>query len=122
MSDPMRGDTGVKVRDVALSDLPQVAALHKRQFGDHFLGKYSLVILQGFYQSLLAGEVFLVAERHGEIVGYVSGGDGRTLQRCRRRFLLRNLPQIAMEITIILSGFIPAYSAADAFSPTACKL
>ena len=66
----------VNYRNVNDKDLLQIAKIHKEQFPDHYLGKFSVSLLHKFYKNLYEGNfIFLVAEDNNQIVGFVLGGD-----------------------------------------------
>lgn len=66
----------VNYRKVNEQDLWQIANIHKEQFPDHYLGKFSVSLLYKFYKNLYEGDfIFLVAEDNQKVVGFVLGGD-----------------------------------------------
>lgn len=66
----------IEYRLAKKEDLLQVAMIHKEQFPTHYLGQFSISLLESFYRNLLDGEyIFIVAEDGKQIVGFVVGGE-----------------------------------------------
>jgi ribosomal protein S18 acetylase RimI-like enzyme len=82
-------------------DLPQIAKIHKDQFPTHYLGQFSISLLEKFYQNLLDNEcVFVVAEEDNCVLGFVLGGEwpkiSGFLNSFMRKFFLRSLLESAL--------------------------
>ena len=90
----------MNLRSAENLDLAGVAALHKRQFSDHFLGQYSECVLDYFYAALLGSSIFLIAEEEGRLLGFVVGGDGAALGAAKRRFAVRVTVRAALETVV----------------------
>lgn len=63
------------IRKVEKDDLQAIAAIHKENFGDHFLGKFSESLIAKFYACFIGGESFIADfTEHGECRGFILGG------------------------------------------------
>lgn len=83
------------------SDLIQVAQIHKIQFPTHYLGQFSVSLLEEFYKNLLNNEcVFIVAEEENNVLGFVIGGEWKKisgyLHYFMRKYFLRSLLESAV--------------------------
>ncbi len=77
----------MSIRNAKNRDLPAIGAIHKSQFGDHFLGQYSTRLLETYYGAFLGKSVFLVHETHETVDGFVLGAKSDQLSACRATFL-----------------------------------
>lgn len=82
-------------------DLIQVARIHKDQFPTHYLGQFSVSLLEEFYKNLLNHEcVFIVAEEDNNILGFVIGGEWKKisgyLHFFMRKYFLRSMLESAI--------------------------
>lgn len=88
-------------RTIREEDLPQVAKIHKEQFGDHILGQCSIELIALFYKSFFSEQnVFIVAEDKGVIKGFVLGGEGHYLSSVQIDFLKNHRLRCALECSI----------------------
>lgn len=78
------------VRSAWATDLPAVARIHKSQFSDHLLGKYSIELLARFYKEFLGRTLFLVHETSPRIDGFLVGGDDGSLACAKAAFVRVN--------------------------------
>jgi ribosomal protein S18 acetylase RimI-like enzyme len=78
------------IRKATHSDIKQVASIHKQQFNDHFLGHYSVEMIQKFYQTYLDSCIFLVSVSDGVIDGFVMGGRFTDLNKAKEQFIHDN--------------------------------
>ena len=79
------------------SDLSRVAELHIRSFDGYFLSRLGPGFVRRLYHEYRSpADVALVAERSGEIVGFVLGSTD--LSAVYRRFYRRNLPFIGYRL------------------------
>lgn len=79
-------------------DLIQVAQIHKEQFTTHYLGQFSISLLEAFYRNLLdAGYVFIVAEEDGRVLGFVIGGEWERISDSLKTFIKKNLFRSLLE-------------------------
>ena len=85
------------IRSAEDRDLPAVAAIHKSQFGDHFLGQYSIRLLEKYYGAFLGKSVFLVHETQEGVDGFILGAESDRLSACRATFLRSTLLQCIWE-------------------------
>lgn len=86
----------IEYRFAKKEDLLQVAMIHKEQFPTHYLGQFSISLLESFYRNLLDGEyIFIVAEDGKQIVGFVVGGEwkkiSKSLSLFMKKFFVRSL-------------------------------
>lgn len=86
----------IEYRLAKKEDLLQVAMIHKEQFPTHYLGQFSISLLESFYRNLLDGEyIFIVAEDRKQIVGFVVGGEwkkiSKSLSLFMKNFFVRSL-------------------------------
>lgn len=86
----------IEYRLAKKEDLLQVAMIHKEQFPTHYLGQFSISLLESFYRNLLDGEyIFIVAEDRKQIVGFVVGGEwkkiSKSLSLFMKKFFVRSL-------------------------------
>lgn len=89
-------------------DLAGIAALHRRSFADHFLGRYPEHLLAQFYESFLGSTIFLVARLDAEVAGFVLGGEAERLNECRRDFLRRRAVSFALATALRPKLWAPA--------------
>ena len=82
------------------SDLSAVALIHKEQFGDHFLGKFSVPLLTNFYRAFLGDSIFLIAEYLDEPAGFVLGGEAGRLGARKKQFLTSNFGRLFLESAV----------------------
>ncbi|MCE5286406.1 MAG: GNAT family N-acetyltransferase [Pelosinus sp.] len=75
------------IRSVQSSDIPAIAALHKRMFSTHFLGQYSESLILAFYREFVDSSTFLVSDLDGKICGFVLGGYDSNLAVSKNNFL-----------------------------------
>ncbi|MCG2684279.1 MAG: hypothetical protein L6306_11785, partial [Planctomycetales bacterium] len=87
----------MSIRNAEDRDLPVIAAIHKSQFWDHFLGQYSRRLLVRFYGSFLGKSVFIVHESADGVDGFVLGGASAQMAACSARFVRSNLPRCLWE-------------------------
>lgn len=74
------------------ADIKQIAQIHKEQFSTHYLGQFSLSLLEKFYKNLLdGGIIFLVSEEDGKILGFVLGGEWKKISEQLSLFMKRNI-------------------------------
>ncbi len=78
-------------------DIPKIAGLHKLQFGDHFLGGYSEILLQKYYLAFLGRFIFFVSIEGENVNGFVLGGGCRDIATTRRSFLSKNFFRMSLE-------------------------
>ena len=78
------------IRKALPSDIAQIASLHKQQFKDHFLGRYSESLIQKYYKPFLEACIFLVSECDGKLKGFIMGGSSSNLNAAKRTFLSCN--------------------------------
>lgn len=90
----------VVVRPASKGDLQPVAALHKAQFGDHFLGKFSVPLLARFYKAFLGKAIFLVAISQGNVSGFVLGGLDSHMGFQKKNFIKDNFLRIVLEALV----------------------
>lgn len=91
----------VNYRNVNDKDLWQIAKIHKEQFPDHYLGKFSVSLLYKFYKNLYVGNfIFLVAEDNKQIVGFVLGGDLQLILGKLNDFVRRYYSHYIFEILV----------------------
>ena len=63
------------IRTVEAKDLRMIAAIHKENFGDHFLGKFSKGLIAEFYSCFFGDENFRASFYDvGDCQGFVLGG------------------------------------------------
>lgn len=87
----------MSIRQAEERDLAAVAAIHKAQFSDHFLGKYSQTLLAEFYRTFLDQTIFLVYESPEGIGGFVMGGEADELAQCNSSFMHNNIRRCIIE-------------------------
>lgn len=95
--------TDFKITTAGEYDIYSVALLHKQLFHDHFLGGFSVSILEKFYLSFLHENiVFLVCKdiKLEKIAGFVVGGYSKDLSRAKNDFVVRNKLRIIFEILL----------------------
>lgn len=74
--------------------MKEVATIHKESFADHFLGQYSIPVIEAFYTYYL-DDLFLVALDGETVAGFVLGGDIETLHKRKKAFMKNNLGLLA---------------------------
>ena len=57
----------IEYRFAKKEDLLQVAMIHKEQFPTHYLGQFSISLLESFYRNLLDGEYIFIVVNHIQI-------------------------------------------------------
>lgn len=79
------------IRCAALADMKAIARVHKQIFADHLLGRLPVWLIRQYYTCLFkAGAIAIVAERDTDgIIGFILGGNGRSLAVGKRDFLKR---------------------------------
>lgn len=70
--------------------MPRIAQIHKKVFGDHFLGKLPEKVIQKFYNEFYGADCFLVATTENRVVGFVLGGWSSELSSAQKRFVEKN--------------------------------
>ncbi|PYG87796.1 acetyltransferase (GNAT) family protein [Ruminiclostridium sufflavum DSM 19573] len=98
----------MSIRKALTSDLVRIARLHKEQFKDHFLGRYSEKVIQKFYEPFLDSCIFLVNESDGMINGFILGGIRSDLINARHTFLSCNKARYIAETLLTPSVYIMA--------------
>lgn len=89
------------IRKVEKQDLMAIAKIHKENFGDHFLGKFSEKLIFDFYHCFLGGENFIANfSDNGECTGFILGGDSKWLQACSAKFLTSYKCEYVVEILL----------------------
>ncbi|MEK3910893.1 N-acetyltransferase [Paenibacillus sp. FSL H7-0331] len=78
------------IRQANHSDMNEIARIHKQQFNDHFLGRYSVKMIQKFYESYLDSCIFLVSVSDEVINGFVMGGRYVNLNKSKEKFIHDN--------------------------------
>lgn len=87
------------IRTVEAKDLRMIAAIHKENFGDHFLGKFSKGLIAEFYSCFLGDENFIASfDDDGECQGFVLGGDSQLIANQGNNFIKGNFLRYAVEI------------------------
>lgn len=88
------------IRPVTADDLGKIAQIHKMQFHDHYLGKFSPQLIGKFYKEYLSEEslIFLVCQKSAAIEGFVLGGFSDKLNACSRTFLKSHVINYTFEI------------------------
>jgi ribosomal protein S18 acetylase RimI-like enzyme len=89
-----------RVRRATKLDISSVATIHKQQFRDHFLGKYSELVIEKYYLSYLEKCIFLVSERENKINGFALGGWKNDIQTAKSEFLRENALLYIMDTAI----------------------
>ncbi|WP_158560387.1 GNAT family N-acetyltransferase [Paenibacillus contaminans] len=95
------------IRTALPTDIQQISKIHKEQFGTHFLGKYSISLIEKFYLSFMQDTVFMVSETAGVINGFVLGGMNRDLELAKQRFLSANKRQYVAETLTTPGLYLP---------------
>lgn len=89
------------IRKVEKGDLQAIAAIHKENFGDHFLGKFSESLIAKFYACFIGGESFIADfSAQGECRGFILGGDNKWIQACSSQFMRSCRHQYVTEIIV----------------------
>jgi len=78
------------IRNAQINDVKQISILHKKEFITHFLGHYSVELIEIFYKCFLGISVFIVSENKGCINGFILGGNSQDLNRAKKQFLNKN--------------------------------
>lgn len=87
------------IRKVESGDLRMITAIHKENFGDHFLGKFSKGLIAEFYSCFLGDENFIASfDDNGECQGFVLGGGSQQIVNQGNEFIKRNIPRYVFEI------------------------
>ncbi len=93
--------TNLKTTTVENNDVYSVALLHKKLFKDHYLGGFSVSLLEKFYLSFLCENItFIVCTDtiSRELAGFVVGGDSKDLAKAKNAFLKTSKFRIFFEI------------------------
>ena len=85
------------VRPANINDIHQIAFIHKSEFQTHFLGKYSIKLLEKFYANFLDKNIVLVNENSGVIVGFILGGTSKSLNLAKSQFIKNNKGRCLLE-------------------------
>jgi ribosomal protein S18 acetylase RimI-like enzyme len=102
----------MEVRGAAENDLARVAKLHREQFSDHFLGCYPTHVIKEFYRQFLDDCIFNVAYLHGNLAGFVMGGETNILKQRRALFVRRNWLKLLFATILLPRLWLPAISRA----------
>ena len=87
------------IRKVEANDLQMIATIHKENFGDHFLGKFSKGLIAEFYSCFLEDENFIASfDDNGECQGFVLGGGSQLITNQGNGFIKRSFVRYAVEI------------------------
>ncbi len=88
------------IRKAIAIDLEYIAQIHKKQFADHYLGKFSPGLIRKFYEKYLSEEsiIFLVYEINNKVEGFVMGGFSDKLNLCSNMFLKTCINDYLFEI------------------------
>lgn len=90
----------LQVCKATLSDLPQIAKIHKESFSkDHTLPYFSLRIIERYYLEFIdrPNVIFLVCKKNNELVGFILGGEGDVLLKAKRNFIKYNRQELILE-------------------------
>lgn len=98
----------MSIRKALDSDIAQIANLHKQQFKDHFLGRYSEELIRKYYEPFLEACIFLVSECDGKLKGFIMGGSSSNLNAAKRTFLSCNKPRYIIETLLTPTVYIMA--------------
>lgn len=85
------------IRTATIKDICQIAVIHKSQFSTHFLGHYSIGLIEKYYLNFLEACIFLVSESSGTINGFVLGGRSKELNRAKNNFIENNKLRYILE-------------------------
>lgn len=89
----------LKIRLATKSDLTEVAEIHKKQFSDHYLGQFSVKLLERFYNCFFSQDtIFIVSEANGVINGFIVGGKLSLINECTSLFIKNNIILYISEI------------------------
>lgn len=88
------------VRKAIYDDLIYVAQIHKQQFSNHYLGKFSVKLLLKFYECFFYDKdlIFIVYEKNSKVQGFIVGGDLKKINNASSSFIKNNIPMYALEI------------------------
>jgi ribosomal protein S18 acetylase RimI-like enzyme len=107
------------IRKASRSDMNAVAKIHKQQFKDHFLGRYSINMIQKFYETYLECScTFLVSEADGIINGFIMGGRYKDLNKAKQKFIHDNKLHYIVETMIRPSIYLLALKRLKIIKPT----
>ncbi len=98
----------MSIRKALSSDIAQIANLHKEQFKDHFLGRYSEKLIQKYYEPFLEACIFLVSECDGKLNGFIMGGLSSNLNAAKLTFLSSNKLRYIVETLLTPIVYIMA--------------
>lgn len=90
----------LQVYKATLSDLPQIAKIHKESFSkDHTLPYFSLRIIEKYYWEFMdrPNIIIMVCKKNNELVGFVLGGEGDVLLKAKRNFIKYNRQELILE-------------------------
>lgn len=94
-------------------DIPQIALLHKSQFSTHFLGRYSVKLIERFYENFITSSIFIVNENKlGEIDGFVLGGSSDKLNISKSNFIKNYRLHYILETISMPSVYLQALTKA----------
>lgn len=98
------------IRKAKKTDIPAIAKIHKAQFSDHFLGNYSVRLIEKFYEPFLDSCVFLVSESYGQLNGFVTGGYSHDLNQAKSKFISDNKIKYFTETILMPTIYLQALS------------
>lgn len=91
--------SNTKVRLANKNDLKYIANIHKQQFSSHFLGQFSVKLLERFYECFFDYDtIFIVSETDGIVSGFIVGGKLSMINLCTSLFIKKNIPLYLREI------------------------
>jgi ribosomal protein S18 acetylase RimI-like enzyme len=99
-------------------DMNEVATIHKRQFNDHFLGRYSIGLIRKFYETYLDSCIFLVSISDETINGFVMGGRFSDLNQAKQKFIHDNKFHYIIETICRPQIYIQAFNRLRYLKPT----
>ena len=84
------------------TDLNAIAKVHKASFPDHYLGKFSVKLIEKFYSEFLKQKniIFLIHTNSNDVDGFVMGGESAVIQKAESAFMKNNKLQILVEIFV----------------------
>lgn len=98
------------LEDVDISDIDIIAGIHKDQFNDHFLGKYSVGIIKAYYKEFIGNSLFLVYKEENTIKGFILGGQQANIKNSKDRFLKNNFFKLIMATLIKPDLYFQAFA------------
>ena len=78
-------------------DLYDIALIHKEQFKSHFLGKFSVGLIRGYYESFTDNTIFLKCKDPNGCCGFILGGAERSISKGRKKFVSNYKYKIILE-------------------------